>query len=344
MALWITPPMLWIRTLVFPLIVGLNGMGNAVLRVVGVNRRAQNAGQYYTSDELQMIVQESEELGAIRADSGQMLQELFEFGDLTAGEAMVPRVRITGVPVGTHAGADPRRFSAKSPHTRYPIIEGDLDHIVGMIHIKDMLRLLLRRETIGPGHARPLPLVPGDGAARRRAGDDAEGAIADGGGDRRARRHLRRRHARGSVRGSDRRDRRGRGGRPAPPRRARAGSWCPARCGSTSSGSSSTWSWSTRRWTASAASCSRCSAGRRESATSVRYDRLQIEVTALQGHGVAEVAVTCLGARSSFRVPRVQVDLETGTTARGAAGRLLSLRGCAAGEAGRARSAAAPRA
>jgi len=159
MALWITPPMMWIKAIVFPLIVVLNGTGNAVLRLIGVNRRAQNAEQYYTSDELQMIVQESEELGAIRADSGQMLQELFEFGDLTAGEAMVPRVRITGVPVGSTPDTI-RRILAKSPHTRYPIIEGDLDHIVGMIHIKDMLRLLLRRETIGAGHARPLPLVP----------------------------------------------------------------------------------------------------------------------------------------------------------------------------------------
>jgi CBS domain containing-hemolysin-like protein len=159
MVLWITPPMLWIKTLVFPLIVALNGTGNAVLRLLGVNRRAQNADQYYTSEELQMIVQESEELGAIRSESGQMLQELFEFGDLTAAEAMVPRVRITGVPVGSTPDKI-RQILAKSPHTRYPIIEHDLDHIVGMIHIKDMLRLLLRRETVGPGHARPLPLVP----------------------------------------------------------------------------------------------------------------------------------------------------------------------------------------
>jgi CBS domain containing-hemolysin-like protein len=159
MVLWITPPMLWIKTLVFPLIVVLNGIGNAVLRLVGVNRGAQNAEQYYTSEELQMIVQESEELGAIRSESGQMLQELFEFGDLTAAEAMVPRVRITGIPVGSTPAAL-RQILAKSPHTRYPIIEHDLDHIVGMIHIKDMLRLLLRRETMGPGHARPVPLVP----------------------------------------------------------------------------------------------------------------------------------------------------------------------------------------
>jgi CBS domain containing-hemolysin-like protein len=130
-----------------------------VLRLVGVNRQAQNTEQYYTPEELQLIVQESEELGVIRSESGQMLQELFEFGDLTAGEAMVPRVRITGVPVGSTPDKI-RKILAKSPHTRYPIIEHDLDHIVGMIHIKDLLRLLLRRETVGPGHARPLPLVP----------------------------------------------------------------------------------------------------------------------------------------------------------------------------------------
>jgi magnesium and cobalt exporter, CNNM family len=159
MVLWITPPILWIKTLVFPLIVALNGMGNGVLKLLGVNRRAQNAEQYYTPEELQMIVQESEDLGALRAESGQMLQELFEFGDLTAGEAMVPRVRITGVPVGSTPDKI-RQILAKSPHTRYPIVENDLDHIVGMIHIKDLLRLLLRRETIGPWHARPIPLVP----------------------------------------------------------------------------------------------------------------------------------------------------------------------------------------
>ncbi len=63
MALWITPPMLWIKTLVFPLVVGLNGIGNALLRLLGVNRQAQNVEQYYTPEELQLVVQESEERG-----------------------------------------------------------------------------------------------------------------------------------------------------------------------------------------------------------------------------------------------------------------------------------------
>ena len=159
MALWITPPMIWIRTIFYPLIIGLNAIGNLLLKALGVNRQTQTAEQYYTPEELQLIVQESEELGAIRAESGQMLQVLFEFGNLTAGEVMVPRVRITGLPLGS-SPTDIRELLGRSAHTRYPVIEHDLDHIVGMIHVKDLLRLLLRNESIGQRHARPLPLVP----------------------------------------------------------------------------------------------------------------------------------------------------------------------------------------
>jgi CBS domain containing-hemolysin-like protein len=159
MVLWITPPMLWTKNLLFPLVVGLNALGNLVLRTFGVHRQVQHSEQYYTAEELQLVVQESEDLGAIRAESGQMLQELFEFGDLTAAQVMVPRVRISGIEVGT-TSAELREVLARTPHTRYPIYERDLDHIVGIIHIKDILRLLLQDETVASSHARPIPLMP----------------------------------------------------------------------------------------------------------------------------------------------------------------------------------------
>jgi CBS domain containing-hemolysin-like protein len=88
-----------------------------------------------------------------------MLQELFEFGDLTAAQVMVPRVRLIGIELGA-TPADVRELLAGPAHTRYPVYERDLDHIVGMIHIKDLLRLLLRNEPVGQAHARPLPIVP----------------------------------------------------------------------------------------------------------------------------------------------------------------------------------------
>jgi CBS domain containing-hemolysin-like protein len=159
LVLWITPPMLWIKNALFPFIIALNGLGNLVLKVFGVDRKAQNTEHYYTPEELQLIVQESEELGALRAESGQVLQELFEFGGLAAAEVMVPRVKISGIPVGTPP-ARIREVLGQTPHTRYPIYEGDLDHIVGIIHIKDLLRLLLSDQAIGASHARPVPVVP----------------------------------------------------------------------------------------------------------------------------------------------------------------------------------------
>ena len=159
MALWITPPMLWTKNLLYPFVIGLNALGNLVLRTFGVHRQVQHAEQYYTPEELQLIVQESEDLGAIRAESGQMLQELFEFGDLTAAEVMVPRVRISGLELGA-TPSEVRELLGRFPHTRYPIYQKDLDHIVGMIHIKDLLRLLLQDEPVDQTHARPLPLMP----------------------------------------------------------------------------------------------------------------------------------------------------------------------------------------
>jgi CBS domain containing-hemolysin-like protein len=159
MALWITPPMLWTKNILYPFVVALNGLGNLTLRLIGIRRQVQHSEQYYTPEELQLIVQESEQLGALRTESSQMLQELFEFGDLTADQVMVPRVRISGIALGA-TPAELREILGSSPHTRYPIYERDLDHIAGMIHIKDVLRLLLNNEAVMAEHARPLPLMP----------------------------------------------------------------------------------------------------------------------------------------------------------------------------------------
>jgi CBS domain containing-hemolysin-like protein len=158
-ALWLTPPMLWIQTLIYPFVVTLNGIGNAILRPFGIQHDESQAHHYYTPEELQLIVEESSEQGVLRAESSKVLQELFEFGELTAGEVMVPRVRITGIPVGA-GPAELREILGQTPRTRYPIFEGDLDHIAGTYHIKDLLRLLLNGQPVTAAGARPAPVVP----------------------------------------------------------------------------------------------------------------------------------------------------------------------------------------
>ena len=158
-AVWLAPIMAWIQTLLYPLVIALNGLAVAVLKPFGLRADSHDQDQYYTSEELQLIAEESEEKGAIRAESGKVLRELFEFGELTAGEVMVPRVKISGIPVGS--GPDElRRSLGDAPHTRYPIYEGDLDHIVGMYHIKDLLRLLLNGQRVTASGSRSTPMVP----------------------------------------------------------------------------------------------------------------------------------------------------------------------------------------
>jgi CBS domain containing-hemolysin-like protein len=157
--LWITPVMTWIKNLLFPLVVILNGIGNLMLKAMGIARQHQSADHFYTAEELQLVVRESEQLGAIRSESGQMLREIFEFGDLTAGEVMIPRVRLVGIEVGT-TPEEVRELLVRSSHTRYPVFETDFDHILGGIHVKELFRLLLRGETVSANHARPLPVLP----------------------------------------------------------------------------------------------------------------------------------------------------------------------------------------
>ncbi|NLO79748.1 MAG: HlyC/CorC family transporter [Xanthomonadaceae bacterium] len=139
--LWISQPMLWLKRLGYPLVVALNGLGIGVLRLMGIERRL-TSGHYHSTEELEMIVEESEQSGVLDPEAGQILRDLLAFRERTLGEVMVPRVQVTGLPLG----ARPEEIAAvirQSARTRYPVYEGSLDNIVGIIHIKELLRLLV---------------------------------------------------------------------------------------------------------------------------------------------------------------------------------------------------------
>jgi len=143
----------------YPFVVGLDALGAFLLRLVGIRRQKHTREESYSPEELQLIVEESQAGGALGKEAGKLVRELFEFGDLTAAEVMVPRVRVVGIPVGA-SPSDLRRLLLTHRHTRYPVFDGDLDHIVGMLHVKDLLRRLILEEHIGPSDVRALPVVP----------------------------------------------------------------------------------------------------------------------------------------------------------------------------------------
>jgi CBS domain containing-hemolysin-like protein len=143
----------------YPIVWLSNGLALASLRLMGIRRETNASERVYTPEELQLLVEESDEGGALRGDSGHILRELFEFGDRTAGQAMVPRVRVVGLPVGTTPDAL-RAFLGVHGHTRYPVYDGDLDHIIGMLHAKDLLRRLLSNEPVSAADVRKVPVIP----------------------------------------------------------------------------------------------------------------------------------------------------------------------------------------
>ncbi len=158
LVLWIAPIMTGVKAVAFPLVVALHGLASGTLRLFGV-RRQPSADRFYTAEELQLIVEESEAGGLIKKDAGRMLAELFEFGDLTAGQVMVPRVRVFGLPADATA-EEVRAALRRGAHTRYPVYDRDLDHILGMVHVKDLLPRLRTGEPLSPALVRPLPVVP----------------------------------------------------------------------------------------------------------------------------------------------------------------------------------------
>lgn len=158
-ALWITPVMRAIQFSLYPLVLLLNGIGNGLLRLAGIHRERGAQEHYRTTEELAYLVRETVAGGLLRKESGRVVQELFEFAELTAGEVMVPRVRVRSLPMG--AGREEvRALLTGHPHTRYAVHEGSVDRIVGMVHVKDLLTCLAEGGVLSGQYVRQVPFVP----------------------------------------------------------------------------------------------------------------------------------------------------------------------------------------
>lgn len=105
------------------------------------------------------LARESLEGGKLRHESGRVLQELLDFADLTAAEVMVPRVHIVGIPLEA-SREEIVELVVSSPHTRYPVYREDIDDVVGILHVKDVLRLLSQSDVPDGYPLRPVPYVP----------------------------------------------------------------------------------------------------------------------------------------------------------------------------------------
>ena len=140
----------------------LNGIGSRLLRAFHIPS-AQGQARLMAAEELELIVAESVEGGLIEDDEQEIIRNIFDFSERTVGQVMTPRRKVQAFPVD----CEPKeliRTVTESRHSRFPVYEGDLDHIVGILHLKDLIRITLGPE--GPFDLRLIlraaPDVPED--------------------------------------------------------------------------------------------------------------------------------------------------------------------------------------
>ena len=121
-------PIYWLSILFYPIIVFLN----FIPKLTGKIKRKPKV----TEEELMTMVEVVEEEGEIKEEEKEFIHNIFEFDDTNASEIMTPRADMFVVDVGEEFKMEE---VVKSGFTRIPVIESDIDHIIGMLNVKDLL-------------------------------------------------------------------------------------------------------------------------------------------------------------------------------------------------------------
>jgi putative hemolysin len=154
-ALLIARPFSWFLNTFSHAIDLLDGFAERIVNILGVASFHQH-GQVRSSEELQVMVEQAEDRGVLPATEAQFIHNAMELTEVQVREIMVPRPDMHALPVEATLEETMRLF-ATTQRSRIPIYEGTLDHIVGFLHVKDMIWGLLERTRRAEEHLPPLP-------------------------------------------------------------------------------------------------------------------------------------------------------------------------------------------
>ncbi len=122
----------------------LDGMSGVIVKAMGVSS-PQGYGTAHSTEELQIQIQQARERGLLAPGEEKFIVSAIELGQVQVREIMVPRPDMHTLPVEASLDEVMRVF-ATSQRSRIPVYRGSGDHILGFVHIKDMLWILLDRE------------------------------------------------------------------------------------------------------------------------------------------------------------------------------------------------------
>jgi CBS domain containing-hemolysin-like protein len=140
--LMLSVPLVCFTYVFYPAIWLLNAATHAVLRGLGIKAVAGAVGGLpHTEQELRALLMQAAARGTIAKGKAMLLSNAFEFGELKVRQIMTPRPEIDflllNAPIGQMLATVQR-----SAFTRLPLCEGDIDHVIGQIHMKDLFNHL----------------------------------------------------------------------------------------------------------------------------------------------------------------------------------------------------------
>ncbi|MFL6100128.1 MAG: hemolysin family protein [Actinomycetales bacterium] len=147
----ITPFMRIFAIVAHPLVALLNGSANRLLRAAGIEPQEELSGAR-TPEELASMVLRSAEAGTLDPATAQLVTRSLGFADRTAADVMTPRVRCTPVERDESA-ARVIELCRETGHSRFPVVEDDLDHVLGVVHVKKAVAVPYERRADVPAGA-----------------------------------------------------------------------------------------------------------------------------------------------------------------------------------------------
>lgn len=157
-ALIISRPTTLFLRLFRPVIYIMNGVGNAVVRLLGFEP-ASGHERVHSAEELGMLVRSAHEAGLLEDREELLLQRVFDFRDIHIREVMQPRVEVDAIPMDIPLSELLERVST-GPYSRYPVYKDSIDKVVGILHTKDLLDLIVHNPELLNDRDVPLDVSP----------------------------------------------------------------------------------------------------------------------------------------------------------------------------------------
>lgn len=154
----VRPLLQCVSHLLFPLITIGNGIAKVILKQYHMDV-TNEIDMAHSEDEIRMLVTASHKEGKIDQVESELIGNVFDFADRLAKEIMVPRQDIMCL-YTEETMTQYLKTIRQSRHTRYPLCEEDKDHVLGLVHIKDLMDIYMHRQSNLRQIKRPILMIP----------------------------------------------------------------------------------------------------------------------------------------------------------------------------------------